>query len=307
METENTEHNKLIQPTSETPDPKRNLLNEKGNFLLIISVLVIVGVIVLGIYKFKSNPSQTNTQNQVTNQQSSNLTPPNMISKDLFAGLKRPKIDQQSQKLLFTDGGIYGYQMDFSDIPEATITNADGPGYPFPTYEFDMYKLKEPNKASVARFTFSIPMENQDNLTLEDFAKQKFEYKEGRTEGGYGGPSITSKITPIDLTNKKGIAWDTQLESKVFFSKHYLIEQNGKLIYSTMYSWTEPNFQKALVQYKKVVSSLNITKDSGAKDKDVFYLWTQQKPNDVLAQYPPYGDVGESVPVLGSGWQPNTE
>ncbi len=312
MENGIEENNNQQTASPQNSVPQNNKpISQKGNFLLILGIVIVLLIIVIGLYKMQNNSVKVVKTNHLTNQQQNNLTPPNVISKDLFAGLKRPKIEQQGQKLIFTDGGLYGYQMDFTSIPEATITNADGPGYPFPAFEFDMYKLKPPqNKSmggSVARFTFSVPVDNPGNLTLEDFAKQKFEYKEGRTEGGYGGPSVTSKITPIDLINKKGITWDTQQESKVFFSKHYLIEQNGKLIYSTMYSWTEADFQRALVQYKKVVSSLEISKTLPSMDKDVFYLWTKQKPNDVLAQYPPYGDIGESVPVIGSGWQPNTE
>ncbi|MBU1000371.1 hypothetical protein KKE78_03190 [Patescibacteria group bacterium] len=311
MEMENTEQNKHLEDVSTTTKLKRNPLNQKGNFALIIGVVAVVLIAIFGVYKLRTNSVKTEDLNRPSNQQSQSLTPPTIINKDLFTGLKRPKIEQQGQKLVFTDGGLYGYQMDFTGIPEATITNADGPGYPFPTFEFDMYKLKPPqNKSmggSVARFTFSVPMENPENLTLEDFAKQELEYKEGRTEGGYGGPSIISKITPTTLGTKKGVTWDTQQESKVFFSKHYLLEQNGKLIYSTMYSWNEPDFQRALVQYNKVVSSLEMTKTPIKIDKDVFYLWTKQKPNDVLAQYSPHGDIGESVPTIGSGWQPNTE
>lgn len=301
-----------ILPSPQNPVSQNNpLINQKGNYLLILGIITFLLIAVFGLYKIKSNSAKISNTNKIANQQQNNLTSLSVISKDLFAGLKRPKIEQQGQKLIFTDGGLYGYQMDFTGIPDATITNADGPGYPFPTFEFYMYKLKPPQDksmgGSVARFTFSVPMDNPDNLALVDFAKQRFEYREGKTEGGYGGPSITSKITPISLANKKGITWDTQLESKVYFSKHYLLQQDGKLIYSTMYSWTESDFQKALVQYNKVLSSLDITKEPIIQDRDVFYLWTKQKPNDVLALYPPYGDVGESVPVIGSGWQPNSE
>lgn len=313
MDNNNTEQdNTSTQTSSQNSIPQNNPpINQKGNYLLILGIIIVLIIAAFGLYKIQSNSAKISNTNQITNQQQKNLIPPNIISKDLFVGLRRPKIEQKGQKLDFTDGGLYGYQMDFTSIPEATITNADGPGYPFPAFDFDMYRLKPlQNKSmggSVARFTFSVPMDNPDNLTLSDYVKQKFEYKEGRTEGGYGGPSITSKISPIDLSSRKGITWDTQLESKVYFSKHYFFEEGGKLIYTTMYSWTEPEFQRALVQYKKVVSSLEVSKTLRPMDKDVFYLWTKQKPNDVLALYPPYGDVGEVVPVIGSGWQPSTE
>ncbi|MDP3974062.1 MAG: hypothetical protein Q8P92_04510 [Candidatus Daviesbacteria bacterium] len=72
MEVENTEQNKPIQSVPETPQLKRNLMNQKGITLILILIIVIV-LVIAGFYYYQkySTSSQTLPVNKTTSSSSS--------------------------------------------------------------------------------------------------------------------------------------------------------------------------------------------------------------------------------------------
>jgi hypothetical protein len=182
-----------------------------------------------------------------------------------------PIVKQQVQKpyaFVKTDNAYLfinfadGYTLNFSPIPDAVMSEQP-PGF---AYDFDMYKLKISSGragdmgGSVARFSISMLLTNNEKLTLQEYATKNLGYVKGKTSVPSQYSQEMSGIEQITLGKNTAITWSntrTDAAGGPYFHKYYLISLNNKLVYLDMYSWTSSDFQTALPAFEKVASSLS--------------------------------------------------
>ena len=156
-------------------------------------------------------------------------------------------------KIFFIDKS-YNYQLDLSSLPQIFLTDPDTDQI----YVFDLYAKKSDGRglSSVARFGISKPHDNE-KLSLEDFAKNKLMYVEGKDRYGV---TTNSKISQTYVShNYKGIFWDsTSTLEGPSNTRHYLLNANSNYIHFQLYSWNQTDYNRASSDFEKVLSSFEV-------------------------------------------------
>ncbi|MFC1711213.1 hypothetical protein ACFLZ1_01365 [Patescibacteria group bacterium] len=229
-------------------------------FVLVLLFLSVSGVSGYFAYQYTLVNKQINTSilESIPTQKNQPTSEPSPTKAKQLESKGEPRLIRYGDQILFVDL-VNQYFFDFSVIPEVSI--GDGSEH-WQIYDFDLYKLKEPHSSSVARFGISEQRVKSNDLTLEEFAKENYEYKPGpwETQGPWS-KLIVSSIENKNIGNKyQSIAWTLQSETSqgYFFYDNLIDIGNDRVIYLRMVAWEKEVFDKNVVIFEKILSSFQI-------------------------------------------------
>ena len=218
METDNTfQQPTPVQPSIEKQSFFRNLVNQKGNFIVVIGLIVIIFVVGIGAYLLgtKQNKSLNTTNNNLT-QLNVTQTPTTTDSSNTSVNPAVNKVINVDRTVYIKDGDVYTYGLNTNQIKKLT------------SYGFNSWAILSPDNSKIA--FLSIP----ESVTKTDkVSKGNGSFYPPYSYGDYYDVRnvwiINSDGTsPIQVTNdvkkRKSISWSSDSSKIVYEEEGSLIE-----------------------------------------------------------------------------------
>lgn len=218
MEADNTfQQPTPVQPPIEKQSFFRNLVNQKGNFIIIIGLIFIIFIVGIGAYifgkqQYKGSNTKNNDQSQSTTEQTITTINPSQFP----ANSTINKIKEIEKVTYIKDGDIYTYNLKSNQINKLT------------SYGFNSWSILSPNNSKIAFLSIPATVTKTDKVS-----KGNGSFYPPYSYGDYYDVRnvwiINSDGTnPIQVTNdlkkRESISWSSDSNKIVYEEEGTLIE-----------------------------------------------------------------------------------